>query len=341
MFENCSGDEGAAREEIQSAFAKADSSLYRRPYALFVSGSEDRPGATMTDGTAGPCKWLAGESWLLVGARSHIARATERLLRAHDAEVWRTTRDGSEGSIRLSLPDGIPDLPVVSRTGTAVIFAAITGHAYSDETSRVNVDATIELCHALVARGWHVIFLSSDAVLPEFVDEHGRDNRAAPRSKYGLQKQAVERHVETLGDAGCVLRLSKVVNVSSAPWVSWLHDLSRGRGVDAFSDYHLSPLAVSHAADAIVAVASARSGGIWQAPGAASISYFEFLQLLRTRLNLPGHVSPACRESGGSRRGVPAQMDACRLMQAGLWHPPTFDEVCDELGREYAMAGAC
>ena len=278
------------------------------------------------------------ESWLLVGGRSHIARATARLIHQRDAEIWRTTRDGSDGSIRLTLTERLPDLPQARRTGTAVIFAATPGHAACeadvDGTRRVNVEATVALCDVLAGLGWHVVFLSSDAVFPEFVEPPDRDDGPKPRSEYGTQKRLVEQHLETLGSDASVLRLSKVINVRSEPWATWFREMSRVEDVVALADYHLSPLAASHAAAAIVAVASARRGGVWQAPGAASISYYEFLRLLRADLGLRGHVNPTWRGVVGDRHRVPTQMDASRLVEAGLWSPPSIHEVCDAIGRE-------
>ena len=178
------------------------------------------------------------------------------------------------------------------------------------------------------------VFLSSDAVLPEFVDGPDCDGRLQPRSEYGHQKHLVEQHIETLGINGSVLRLSKVINVRSEPWASWFRDMSLAEDVVAFADYHLSPLAVSHAAAAVVAVADARGGGIWQAPGAASISYYEFLRQLQDRLGLPGRVNPALRAVDDDRIRVPTQMDASRLVHAELWSPPSIIDVCDAIGRD-------
>lgn len=293
-------------------------------------------GGMTTDVLAPFEPWPSGP-WLLVGAQSQIAMATEKYLRQQGADVLRTTRDGSDGSIRLALPDDVPELPFAPERGVAILFAAITGHAVCeadrDWTRRVNVTSMTHLCDALVTRGWHVVFLSSEAALPAIQDSTDGE---ILRSEYGFQKHLVEKHVSTMGDSGSVLRLSKVINGSKEPWSSWVNDLGRGKSVEAYVDYFLSPLATGHAAAAVVVVALARRGGVWQASGTESLSYFDFLTQLRGRLKLSGQVLPSNATVSRLRSETPTPMETSRLARTGQWSSPTTIEVCDSLLREFS-----
>jgi dTDP-4-dehydrorhamnose reductase len=113
-----------------------------------------------------------------------------------------------------------------------------------------------------------------------------------------------------------VLRLSKVIDVKKEPWSNWIQDIKDGKAVFAFENYYLSPLAVSQASAAVLAVGSARSGGIWHASGLSSISYFEFLRLSK-RLGTPSSVNAETRTSSRSHFVSGGSMDNSRIVNTG------------------------
>jgi dTDP-4-dehydrorhamnose reductase len=268
-------------------------------------------------------------SWLLVGASSQIGVATEKKIVGVDTEVFRTTRDGSSGSIRLTLGKQIPDLPMANRGGVAVIFAAQHGHEVCqtdpEGTKRVNVDATMGLCEKLNTLGWHIVFISSEAAISS---EFSR-----PVGEYGRQKREVESFLSGFGKDASVLRLSKVIDVKKEPWAKWIQDMKHGKEVFAYDNYYLSALAVSQASDAVLAVGSAQGGGIWQASGLSSVSYFEFLRLLSKRLGTRSTVT-AIRKSSGSYNVPAGPMGNSRIVKSGLWMQPSSHEVCGALVSE-------
>jgi dTDP-4-dehydrorhamnose reductase len=269
-------------------------------------------------------------SWLLVGTGSHIGVATETKIAGFATEVFRMTRDGSLGSIKLTLGEQIPNLPRAKQGGVAVIFAAQHGHevcqADAEGTRRVNVDATMELCERLNTLGWHIVFISSEAAIVNESTE--------PTSEYGHQKREVENYLSGFRNEASVLRLSKVIDVKKEPWSNWIQDIKDGKAVFAFENYYLSPLAVSQASAAVLAVGSARSGGIWHASGLSSISYFEFLRILSKRLGTPSSVNAETRTSSRSHFVSGGSMDNSRIVNTGLWVQPSSDEVCDALVSE-------
>ncbi len=265
-------------------------------------------------------------SWLLVGASSHIGVATEKMIVGVATEVFRTTRDGSLGSIKLTLGEQIPDLPTAKQGGVAIIFAAQHGHevcqADAEGTKRANVDATMGLCEKLNTLGWHIVFISSEAAIAsEFI---------GPSGEYGRQKREVESYLSGFRNEASVLRLSKVIDVKREPWSKWIQDMKDGKAVFAFENYYLSALAVSQASAAVLAVSSARGGGIWQASGLSSVSYFEFLTLLSKRLGTPSRVN-ATWKSSDSHSVLGSPMDSSRIVNSGLWNQPSSEDVCDAL----------
>ena len=261
-----------------------------------------------------------------MGANSHIGVATEKKIEGFATEVFRTTRDGSFGSIKLVLGEQLPDLPTAETGGVAVILAAQHGHevcqADVEGTRSVNVDATMELCEKLSTLGWHIVFISSEAAISsEF---------SGPTGEYGGQKREVENYLSGLGDEASVLRLSKVIDIKRGPWSKWIQDMKNGKEVFAFENYYLSALAVSHASAAVLTVGGIRGGGIWQASGLSSVSYFEFLTLLSKRLGTPSPVIPT-QKSSMIKSVLDGSMDNSRIVSSGLWMQPTSAEVCDAL----------
>ena len=261
-----------------------------------------------------------------MGASSHIGIATEKRIAKVATEVLCTSRDGSSGSIKLHLGEQLPDLPVAKQGGVAVIFAAQHGHevcqADVEGTKRVNVDATMGLCEKLNTLGWHIVFISSEAA--------SANEFTMPTGEYGRQKSEVENYLSGFRNEASVLRLSKVVDLKKEPWSEWIQDMKVGKEVFAFENYYLSALAVSQASAAVVAVGSARGGGIWQASSLSRVSYFEFLTLLSKRLGTQSRVN-ATHKLSGSHSALGSTMDNSRIVKSGLWFQPSSDDVCDAL----------
>ena len=155
---------------------------------------------------------------IIVGASGMIGSAIEAAARKAGHEVVGTyaTRP-REGLVRFdvtkeNLLDVVPDLRAADRV--LLMSAAIDQgwvQAHPGESHAVNYIGAIEVASAALARGAHLIFMSSEAVFGILVGAHGfgEDSAPAPFGLYAEQKHKVEQRIP-LREA-CVARTGHVV----------------------------------------------------------------------------------------------------------------------------------
>ena len=275
------------------------------------------------------------DSWLLIGSSSSIGQSLDERLQRDERPIYRTTRRGLPGTTQLTLGAPRPDLPRPVGDGVAVLTAAATGQLQCElapEATRiVNVDATVELARELLESGWRLIYLSSEAVFPEFAGRCSVASVRQPRNEYGRQKVEVEEFLEGYPDQASILRLGKVLDLSRPPWVEWIPVLGSGGTCSAFSDYYLSPLTLKATADAIVSVAEAGCGGVWHAAAEQPASYENFLRAYVNLTKMPGEVNGVKRSPESVHPGEPTYLESTRLVEAGHWVTPSIEDVLASL----------
>lgn len=274
---------------------------------------------------------ITGHPWLLVGATGVIGLALRRHLAGAGAQVLATSRDARPGFITYDLRDMAPTFPHAGANGVAVILAGTTNQADCErnpqQARNVNVNGVLRLAESLSGSGWRVIHISTDAVFPEFAAKPAIDPDGPPRSEYGRQKRQAEMGLLKRNPSSTVLRLSKVVWPSATPWVSWRNALIHSEQVSAFADYFISPITVAAAVQAVIAVGSQASGGIWQAGGSTCLSYYDFLCRVSGHHGWGGTIVSASRGPGIPEGFAPVTMSHTRLTTATGWRPPPLEAV--------------
>lgn len=281
----------------------------------------------------------ARKSAIVVGGDSLIGKALSAALRARGDQVTATSRRGDAGAdwVRLDLADaravaGV-ELPAAD---VAFLCAAMTRLAECRDAPelarRVNAESPAALAARLTTAGTRVVFLSTAAVLDGSAPSMAADSPPAPRSAYGRDKAAAEAAILPLGGAA-VLRFGKVV---SAPWKlidDWIAALARGEPVTAFGDQRFAPLTVDQAVRALLCVGDSGEAGVFQASGAADISYADAARHLAGRL---GADTGLVRERSAVDGGIPAaevtpyaSLDASRLRGLCGFEAPQPGAVLD------------
>ena len=167
--------------------------------------------------------------------------------------------------------------------------------------------ATSLLADRVAARGGDVAFLSSTQVFPPDARAPAEDSPPAPATEYGRQKAEVERHLLALGRKAKVIRLTKVVAPAVSLFADWSASLAAGKAIHAFSDLHISPLALPFAAAAILRIVATSEGGIFHLGAADSVSYLEAARWMAARLGAAAALVHA------SAAPLPNTPDSCRL----------------------------
>jgi dTDP-4-dehydrorhamnose reductase len=247
---------------------------------------------------------------IVVGGDSRIGMALAAALARRGDVVHATTRRacGAEGGMRLDLADEASAAQPLPAADIAFFCAAITRFAdcRADpvRARQVNVTGPAALAKRLVREGTRVVLLSTNAVFDGAIPRVPADLPPSTSSLYGRLKIEAESLFLALGSAASVLRLTKVL-LPEAPLITgWISALLAGEAIDAFSDFHIAPIAMSHAVAALFAVVDDGGGGIYQVSAARDVSYFDVARQIALAL---GAGPTAVRERLAVAHGIPAE----------------------------------
>ncbi|MDD3312117.1 sugar nucleotide-binding protein [Pseudodesulfovibrio sp.] len=233
---------------------------------------------------------------LVVGADGTIAAALIRALEARGQRPLATTRSGRPGTLRLDLTEDLDAWTPPADVGTVFLCAALTSTALCrtelDMARRVNVDAPALLARRVADAGGRAFFLSTNLVFDGSVPAPAPDRPVCPRTVYGRLKADAEARILALGESGCVLRLSKVIQPGFPLFASWLAELRRGKTISPFADMRMAPVSLDLAVRAIVGLDQGGRAGIRQLSAPDDISYARAASLLREAAHAPGRVRP-------------------------------------------------
>jgi dTDP-4-dehydrorhamnose reductase len=253
---------------------------------------------------------MRNKSLLIIGMDGTVGAALLRLCQSAGIRAFATTRRRPAGVAQLYLDLSDPTLDSVElpQTGVAIICAAANGFANCRadpaNAQRINADAVRILGGKLVARGCRVIYLSSSAVFDFSRPHMAAASALCPATVYGQSKAAGEKATLALGPMGTIVRLTKVVTPGMVPLGAWVGDLQSGKTIRAFSDLHFCPISLDFAARAILAIAKANVGGIFQISGAADMSYFDAASHLAKGLGLESRMTV---EDHAAAHGIPRE----------------------------------
>jgi len=282
---------------------------------------------------------------LIIGGDSLVGAALSREASASRWSGRATTRRGDVGGMLhwdLSAPArcALPE----ERFDCAVLCAAMSRHdqCAADPTGaqRVNVEAPVHLALELMARGTHVIFLSTDSVFGEHNGRRGEGDEVHPgtRTYPTLKAQAEALLLDTTPtDQLTILRLTKVVSARRQPFGSWCQALRDGGRVEGFSDLVFSPISLRHTVRSIMSLCMARAAGVFHLSGSRDLSYAEFAALLSAGSDSPVWARTAS-EAGVSLAFRPAysclgMKQTSRVMG---FQPQPPEAVAEDLRVEYA-----
>lgn len=250
--------------------------------------------------------------WLVVGGDSEIGAALYRRLVALGHPAAATTRRPKRvGPHRpfLDLADRLDGWTPPEGTRAACITAAVAhvvGCAADPATSAaINVTGTLALAEQLIARGIHILFLSSNQVFDGTTPHVSAETPTCPVSEYGRQKARTEAALTAnigRGAPVAILRLAKVISPNMPLLRGWVEVLAAGRRVRAFHDMTMAPTPIDLVVDAIIALMRDEARGIFQLTGPRDASYVDIARYLALRIG----ADPALVEPTSAARTMPA-----------------------------------
>lgn len=200
---------------------------------------------------------------------------------------------------------------IPKKVETAILCASVTGigpcEADRERTRAINVTATKILADRLAEQGARITFLSSNQVFGPDVSAPSESAPPAPVTEYGHQKLDVERHLLEKIPGSQIIRLTKVVSPALPLFAKWEEDLRLGTPIRAYSNLHLSPLALPPTADLILTIVRSPHSGIFHLSASDAVSYLDAARWMASRLG----VSPALVQRADAP--IPNTLDSCRL----------------------------
>ncbi len=252
---------------------------------------------------------------LVVGGDSAIGAALCRRLEAVGWPVAATSRRPELAWARrhfLDLAAPLTDWKPPEGTRSACITAAIAGLAACAAdpvaSAAVNVTGTLAIAERLIARGIHVVFLSSNQVFNGTTPHVAADTPTSPVSEYGRQKARTESALKVQIDRGApiaILRLAKVLTPTMPLLRGWVEALAAGRRVRAFHDMMIAPTPIDIVIDAITGLMRQAARGIFQLTGPRDASYADIARYLAVQLGAdPALVASVSAASVGMPAGA-------------------------------------
>ncbi|MEP2472498.1 sugar nucleotide-binding protein [Roseobacter sp.] len=233
--------------------------------------------------------------YLVVGGDSLVGGHVVRALKDGGATVFETTRRRDTVSDeRVFLDFETPeDFSVPASVGTALVIAAATNYDFceSDPMARViNVERVPRTVAALLERGLHVLFVSTNSVFGGERPWPAEEDPHAPGIAYAQQKSegedAILAAAARLGaqDRLAITRLTKILTADTSPLPSWIKALQAGQPIEPFEDLIFAPMSAVFVGQALADLARQRVSGSLHLSGAENVSYVAFAQAVADKL---------------------------------------------------------
>jgi len=193
-----------------------------------------------------------------------------------------------------------------------------------DLAHRVNAEAVGLLGRMAADSGTWVLHFSTDYVFDGELDRpYAETDVPNPINEYGRSKLAGEWLLSQSGCAHCIVRLQWTYGSHGSNFVTSIVEQARsGTHLKVVDDQVGSPTATTDVAEAVCALLSRRTQGLFHYAAAGYASRFEVAKFILERLGLNGALSP-CRSgdySSPARRPLNSRFN-CDKIQAYLDRP--------------------
>jgi len=286
---------------------------------------------------------------LIVGGDGFLGTEIARVLSARN---WRTTttsrRDGASASCHLDLAA----LNLCARVLQApydwiIVVAALTSMQACDAdpelAKQVNLEAPLALARHSASNGGKVLLFSTDMVVGQNSGNVPVDAPRHPVGVYGGHKAELEERFLKAAYPGAICRFAKVIGPGTPLIATWHRELSAGRQIQPFSDYHMSPISLDLACETVASLLEKDGSGLYQASSPSAISYAAFARAFaegggfREELVVPGSYLQRFGEAPLERDRFSLSADRLNA-ELGL-APAEAAQLAQTLGR-LASAGA-
>lgn len=239
---------------------------------------------------------MSTEYNLVFGANSFLGAKLIRVLQEQNINVVGTTRRKSEVSdscIFLDLCDDELNFNIPQSVNHAYLLAGIWNYTECETDPnawKVNVVNMTRFAKQLLEQGIFVTFVSTNAVFGGERPWCHENDEHKPLFPYAQQKSSAEVAIkvvaEELGeiDKFNVVRLTKILGISTSPLPSWIETMENGGVLRPFSDLSFAPMSVRYTAESLAEIGRHRINGNFHISGKNNVGYEEFSHILADSL---------------------------------------------------------
>ncbi len=242
--------------------------------------------------------------YLVVGGDSLVGREVFQVLKEQNKPVISTTRRlETVNSERIYLDFSVADSYRVPDTiEHAFVIAAATDYTRCEEDPmavKVNVEFIPMAIQALLRQGIFVSYISTNSV---FGGEQAWPNEDAPHFPgiaYAQQKSDSEKvladYAQAINaqDGYQVIRLTKILDLTTPPLPNWLESWNKGEVVTPFADLIFAPMSRQFVSQSIVQVGETQKSGDFHLSGAENISYVDLAHLIAQKVGVSAELIKA------------------------------------------------
>ena len=225
---------------------------------------------------------------LVFGADSFLGIELIRVLKAQNRKVIGTTRRKStlsESRFFLDLSDDNFNLNIPHDVNYAYLLAGTWNYSECEESSnawKVNVVNMTRLAKQLLKQGVFVTFVSTNTVFGGERPWCHEDDEHKPLFPYAQHKSASEVAIQSVAkeldakDQLNIVRLTKILGISTSPLPNWIDTMERGDILRPFSDLSFAPISVRYTAESLAEIGRHRIAGNFHISGKNNVSYDKF-----------------------------------------------------------------
>lgn len=281
---------------------------------------------------------------MVTGGAGQVGTELAPRLRRSGHEVVALDRGGLDITDRAAVAEAVGAAQPAVVVNCAAYNAVDAAETDRDAAMAVNRDGPAHLAEAAAATGSHLVHLSTDYVFSgDATEPYVEDDRPDPRSVYGRSKLAGEEAVAERTDAWTVVRTAWVFGSIGRSLVETVIRLAAGgEALRMVDDQRGSPTHAGDLAGVVVALATAKLGGLFHVTNAGSCTPYELACDVLERAGLTRTpIERITTEQLGRPAPRPAfsVLASTRLANTGITPLRHYREALDELV-PHLVAGA-
>ena len=261
---------------------------------------------------------------LIIGGDSVVGR----YLRDENPDYFYTSR--KENSEAIYFEKAIVEYKI----STVIILASITSikqcELQPELTLLVNVQRTKLLLEKVNKLGCFVVFISTNHVFDCKSAYSVWDGIKSPCSNYGQQKLQVENYIVENNFNASIIRPSKIIHRPYSLIESMIESLNKKQVFNAFNDHYFAPISIQFFSTLLKLIIQNKKKGIFQISGKSDLSYYVFLRMLASKLDLNSSlITPVSALSKGVTPNKYGTLEAYNTLTNTLLYQSIEDTIND------------